>query len=227
MGAVDQETMWDAVLRPCHLSTPELISVASARKGSQSGTPLECGRTALCEIAVDLDERAVLHIHRGLVDVIGLAALGVVHQLIRAMDQFRRQLPRDAAPLRDWTEVKTHDADIDADRPRHQPPIVAAPVVSFDCALEAIGNFNCLCTTRQVRDQKTELVATEPGVKIASVSPSPFERKKVLGPDLIRKNASDAFDDPIANRMTERVVVKLEAVDIDDADAAPPHALFD
>ena len=54
-----------------------------------------------------------------------------------------------------------------------------------------------------------------------------FEREKILGPDLVGQDLRDALDDPVADGVAERVVVPLEAVDIDDADAAPADALLD
>jgi hypothetical protein len=166
--------------RPRLTSIPKQISVAPALTRSQSGAPLERGRAGFDEVVVNLDERAIPHIHRGLVDVIGLAALRVVHQLIRAMDQFRRQLPRDAASLGDRAEMKTDDADIDADRSYREPPIVAAPVVRFDGVLEPIGDLDRLGATRKIRDQKAELVAAESSMQIARISASAFQREKVL-----------------------------------------------
>jgi hypothetical protein len=159
---------------------PKPISVASALARSQSGAPLERRRARLDEVAFDLDQRAVPHIDSRLVDVIRLVALGVVHQLIGAMDQLRRELSRDAAPFGDRTEVETHDADIDADRPRREPAIVAAPVVPFDRVLEAVGDLDRLGAPRKIGDQKAKFVAAESRVKIARVSASTFQREKVL-----------------------------------------------
>ena len=51
--------------------------------------------------------------------------------------------------------------------------------------------------------------------------------EEVLRADLIGENPRDALDDAIADRVTERVVVPLEAGDVDDADRAPPDALLD
>ena len=53
------------------------------------------------------------------------------------------------------------------------------------------------------------------------------DREEVLRADLIGENARDALDDLVADGVPERVVVPLEAVDIDDADAAPADALLD
>src|SRR4029079_9594499 len=105
--------------------------------------------------------------------------------------------------------------------------IVAAPVVRFDRVLETVGDLDRLGATRKIGDQKAELVAAESRVKIARVGAAAFKGEKVFRTNLIRKNARNAFDDPIADGVTERVVVPLEAVDVDDADAAPADALFD
>jgi hypothetical protein len=74
-------------------------------------------------------------------------------------------------------------------------------------------------------DQEAEFVATEPGVQIASLERSTARKSS----DRIwsGQDAGDPFDDAVAERMPERVVVPLEAGDIDDTDAAPADALLD
>ena len=54
-----------------------------------------------------------------------------------------------------------------------------------------------------------------------------LEREEVFRADLIGEHARDALNDPIAHRVAERVVVPLEAGDVDDPDAAPADALLD
>ena len=83
-----------------------------------------------------------------------------------------------------------------------------------------------LAAARQVGNQEAELVAAEARVQIASLGAA-LHRQEVRGSNLIREDARDAFDDPVADGVAERVVVPLEAVDVDDADAAPAHALLD
>ena len=78
------------------------------------------------------------------------------------MDQFRRELPRHAAALGDRPEVQADDADIDPDRPRHEPPIVAAPVVASTACLKRSATSTASAQPREVGDQETELVAAEP-----------------------------------------------------------------
>ena len=96
----------------------------------------------------------------------------------------------------------------------------------FDRVLEAIRNVHRFDASRQIRNQEAEFVAAEPCVQVPRI-PAPLEREIVLRPNLIRQDPGDAFDDLVADRMTERVVVRLEAVDVDDADAAPADALLD
>jgi len=55
----------------------------------------------------------------------------------------------------------------------------------------------------------------------------PLHRQEILRADLVRQDARDPLDDAVADGVAERVVVPLEAVDVDDADAAPAHALLD
>ena len=142
------------------------------------------------------------------------------------MDEIGGELPRHAPAFGDGAELQADDADIDAYRLARQAAIVAAPVVPLDRVLEPIGDFAGFGAPRQVWNQETELVATETRVQIARVA-APFERQKVLGSDLIGENARDALDDLVPHRVAERVVVMLEAVDVDDTDAAPADALFD
>ena len=71
-----------------------------------------------------------------------------------------------------------------------------------------------------------EVAVAEPGVQVAGIAAS-LQRQKVLGSDLIREDVRDPLDDLVAGGVAERVVVRLEAVDVDDPDAAPADALLD
>ena len=66
-----------------------------------------------------------------------------------------------------------------------------------------------------------------PGVQVARPAPAGLLRDEVVGPDLLAENRRDPLDDPIADRMAERVVVPLERRDIDEADGTPPGALLE
>ena len=52
-------------------------------------------------------------------------------------------------------------------------------------------------------------------------------REEVVGPDLLAEQRGHALDDPVADRMAERVVVPLEPGDVDEADGAPASALLE
>ena len=134
------------------------------------------------------------------------------------MDQLRRELASDAAPLRHRTEPQAYDPDVDGDRLGGQPLVLVAPVIALDRLLEAAGDDRRLGAAGQIGNQETELVAAEPGVQIARLARA-FEREEILGADLVREDPRDPLDDAVAERMPERVVVPLEAGDIDDADA--------
>ena len=95
-----------------------------------------------------------------------------------------------------------------------------------DRRLEAVGDLDRLGAARQVGNQEAELVAAEPGVQVARLAGA-FEREEILGADLVRQDPRHPLDDPVADRMAVGVVVPLEAVDIDDADAAPADPLLD
>src|SRR5437667_2553720 len=87
----------------------------------------------------------------------------------------------------------------------------------------------------EIRNQEAELVAAEPRVQIARARARPFLprvpeallREEVVAARLLAQQRRDALDDPIADGMAERVVVPLEAGDIDEADRAPPPALLE
>ena len=54
-------------------------------------------------------------------DAIGLFTLGLVHQLIRALNEFGGQMAGDEAAVRQATEPETHHANIDPRRCRVVP----------------------------------------------------------------------------------------------------------
>ena len=81
----------------------------------------------------------------------------------------------------------------------------------------------------EVGNQEAELVAAEPRVQILC-APRPDRtllRDEVVGPHLFAQQRGHALDDPIADRVAERVVVPLEPGDVDEADRAPPAALLE
>src|SRR3954464_11306913 len=138
------------------------------------------------------------------------------------MDQFGGELACDAATLRDRSEPQADDAHVDFDRTRRQPAIFARPRVRLDRALESPRDLDRLVAARQIRNEETELVAAEPRVQIASLDLGlALDGEKILRANLIGKDPRDPFDDAIADGVAERIVVPLEAVDIDDAETAP------
>src|SRR4029079_6359693 len=142
-------------------------------------------------------------------DVRGLKPLGVVHQLVRAMNKLRGELSRHAAPLRYRPQAQADHPDVHADGTRRQAAIVARPVVRFDRPLEPLGDLDGFAAAGQIGNEEAELVPAEPRVQIAGFAA--LYGEEVLRPDLVRENPSDALDDAIAHRVAERVVVPLEA----------------
>ena len=63
--------------------------------------------------------------------------------------------------------------------------------------------------------------------RVLRVGRRPLLGDQVVGPHLLAQQLRDALDDPIADRVAERVVVPLEAGDIDEADRAPAAALLE
>ena len=104
--------------------------------------------------------------------------------------------------------------------------IFPGPVVALDRLLEALGNLGGFDAARQMWNQEAELVAAESRVEIARLADA-LERQHVFRADLIREDLRYPLDDAVANGMSEGVVVALEAGNVDDADAAPTHALLD
>src|SRR6185436_14792445 len=117
------------------------------------GTP--CGWPG--EALLDVDELAVIDADGAWVDSIRPLALGVVHQRVGAVDQFRCQLARDAAAFSDRSEVQAHDPDVDSYRTLRQARIVEGPVMPLDRRFKAAGNLDGLGAAREVGDQKAEL----------------------------------------------------------------------
>ena len=126
-----------------------------------------------------LDESAGMDADRGRIDVRRLAPLGVVHQLIRAVDQFRGELARHAAASATGPRWRQTTPTSTRTGRRGQPAIVPAPVVAFHRLLEAIGDFDGFGAARQIGNQEAEFVAAEPRVQIARIAAA-LERQKIF-----------------------------------------------
>src|SRR4029079_12893333 len=83
---------------------------------------------------------------------------------------------------------------------------------------------------------EAELVAAETGVEIPgsrtdalglAARRRPLLRNEVVGSDLFSQQSGDPFDDAIADGVSQRVVVPLEAGDIDQTDGAPSAPLLE
>src|SRR5207247_6268321 len=75
--------------------------------------------------------------------------------------------------------------------------------------------------------EETELVAAEACMQIFGPRSRQLLRDDVVGAHLLAEERGDALDDPVADRVAERVVVPLEPGDIDQPDGAPAAALFE
>ena len=114
-------------------------------------------------------------------------ALGLVHQLVRALNQIGRQPPRDEAPIGDAPEPEADDADVDANRLCGEPPILERPIVAFHRFAKAFADRVCLRALGDVRDEEAEFVAAEPRVQILCAFPGTLLRDQVVGPHLLAK----------------------------------------
>jgi hypothetical protein len=176
--------------------------------------------------AADLDQPAVLDDDGGGAHAVRPAALGVVHQRIRLVNQVGRKLLGETAAFGDGPEPEADHPNVDLDRVGAQPFVFGAPVMSLDGLLEPLGNVSGLDAARKLRYQETELVAPETRMQVARLVAT-FHGQEVLGADLIRQNLRHALDDAIAGGMAQRVVVAFEAGNVYNPDTAPADALLD
>src|SRR6266550_1724573 len=184
--------------------------------------------TWLYGMLLEVDERAVLDADAERVDVIRLLVLRLVHQLVRPLEQFLRQLTGDGSSLGDVAEHQTDDADVHSYRLVGEARIVRRPVVAFDRFAEALGDDPRGAALIEIRDEEAELVAAEAGVQVLiGADVNGLLRDEVVGSHLLAQQPRDAIDNLVARRMPERVVVPLERVDIDQADGAPLPALLE
>ena len=135
--------------------------------------------------------------------------------------------PRDEAPLGHASQPEADDADVDAHRLRREPAILERPVVALDGFAKALADGVRLVTFGEVGDEEAELVAAEARVQILVARAEAFLREQVVRAHLLAQQRRDALDDAIADRVAERVVVPLEAGDVDQADRAPAAALLE
>src|SRR4029077_11123993 len=101
------------------------------------------------------------------------------------------------------------------------------PVVALDRITEALADGVRLMALGDVGNQEAELVAAEERVQILVARTDALLRQQVVGAYLFAQQRRDALDDAIADGVAERVVVPLEAGDIDQPDRAPPAALLE
>ena len=105
--------------------------------------------------------------------------------------------------------------------------ILDRPVVALDRFAEALGDRVGLAMFGQIGNQEAEFVAAESRMQFARARSGRSWTSTSCDADLLAQQLRDADDDPIADGMTERVVVPLEAGDIDQADGAPAAALLE
>ena len=115
----------------------------------------------------------------------GAVALGFVHQLVGAVNELRREPPRDEPPLRHPPEAQADDADVDTHRLHGEPLILGGPVVALDRFPESLGDGVGLVVLGQVGDEEAELVAAQARVQFPRFDAGPFLGKEVVGADLL------------------------------------------
>src|SRR5262245_15129267 len=183
---------------------------------------LDAGRVVV------LDEGAVRDLNPQQVDVACPLALGLVHQLVGALDEIRREAARDEAALGHAPEPQADDPDVDARRLHGQAAVLERPVEALDRRAEPLADRVRLVIVGEIRNEETELVAAKPRVEILGPrAAGPFLGDEIVRARLLAQNLGDALDDAIADCMSERVVVPLEPGDVDEADGAPLAALLE
>ena len=90
----------------------------------------------------EFDQHSVFDADAERMDVIGALVLRLVHQLVGALEQFLRELPRDRPPLGDVAQHQADDADIYADRLLGKPRILARPVMNT-LSIASINACSC------------------------------------------------------------------------------------
>ena len=94
-----------------------------------------------------------------------------------------------------------------------------------------LGDGVHLGVAAEVGDQKAEFITPEAGVEILARTLLArtlrmLPRDEIVAPHLFAQQLSHPLDNLIAHGVAERVVVPLEAADIDQADRAPGAALL-
>ena len=119
-------------------------------------------------------------------------------------------------------------ADVHANGLLREPGVLDRPIEALDRFAEALGDHPCVVGVIQFRDQEAEFIAAETGVQLlCDARVRSLLRDQVVGSNLLAKEPGHAIDDPVAQRVSKRVVVPLERRDIDEADRAPMTALFE
>jgi hypothetical protein len=188
---------------------------------------LELSLSGRRRLVTQVDKLAVLHFRAGQENVARPLPLGVIHEAIGALDQCAGKAAGDEATVGDAAEPETHDPDVDAYRLYREPVILGRPVVALDCLAEALGDRMGELALGQVGDEETELVAAEAGMQILGPAAEPLLGDEVVRAHLLAQDLRDALDDTVADGVAERVVVPLEAGDIDEPDGRPTAALLE
>src|SRR5262249_27607049 len=143
-------------------------------------------------------------------------------------EQLVRELPRDVPPLVHRPEHHADDADVHLDRLFDEPRVLDRPVEALDRLAEAFRDDPRGAEVVEIGNEEAELVAAKARVQLLRAREIvALLRNQVVGPDLLAQQPRDALDNPIAERVPERVVVPLERGDIDEADGAPAAALLE
>src|SRR6185436_15142499 len=135
-----------------------------------------------------------------------------IQQFAGALDQIRRETPRDEPPLRRASEPQAHDADVEPRRPFRKLPVLERPVVPFDGVAESLADGERPLLSGQPWNEKTEGLVRRP-------------RHEIVGAHLLLQQPGNAPNDAVGGGVAVRLVAGNR--DGGEADRTPPAALLD
>src|SRR5205085_1083673 len=115
------------------------------------------------------------------------------------------------------TQPETDHAHVDAHGLHGEPLVLLRPIEPLDRFAEAFADGVRLAVVGEVGNQEAELVAAEPRVEIRGPRPETLLRQEIVRAHLLAQQRRDALDDAVADGVSERVVVPLEAGDVDQS----------
>src|SRR5205814_4808439 len=148
---------------------------------------------------------------------------------VRPLHQIGRDATRHEAAVRDTAEPQADNSDVDMHRLHRKATLLDRPVEAFNRLAKPFTDGMGLAAFGKIGNQETEFVPAKPRVQIlrSRLAARAFLREEIVRSHLFAQQRSHPLDDAIAYGMTERIVVPLEAGDIDQTNRAPAPALLE